>query len=72
MTPRAAARRIKATNHALAVVGHEPHMSALASFLVTGKMAPPVFMMKKCAALALEGEGAHWAVRWHISPALLA
>ena len=70
--PRAAARRIKATNHALALVGHEPHMSALATLLVTGKLAPPVFVMKKCAVLALEGEGTFWSVRWHLSPALLA
>ena len=70
--PRAAARRIKATGHALAVVGHEPHLSALATFLVAGKLTPPVFIMKKCAALALDGEESHWSVRWHLSPALLA
>jgi phosphohistidine phosphatase len=69
--PRAVARRIKATTHALAVVGHEPHLSALATLLVVGKSDFPVFVMKKCAALALEGEGGHWAVRWHVSPELM-
>lgn len=69
--PRAAARRIKAVTHALAIVGHEPHLSMLATLLVIGKMEFPIFVMKKCAALALEGEGSHWSVRWHVSPDLI-
>lgn len=69
--PRAAARRIKAVAHSLAIVGHEPHLSSLATLLVVGKMEFPVFVMKKCSALALEGEGAHWSVRWHLSPDLI-
>jgi phosphohistidine phosphatase len=70
--PRAVARRIKATAHALAVVGHEPHLSALATLLVAGKTEPATFVMKKCSALALEGIGTHWMVRWHVSPDLIA
>jgi phosphohistidine phosphatase len=70
--PRAVARRIKAVPHPLAIVGHEPHLSALASLLVAGRSEPPVFAMKKCAALALEGAALHWTVRWHVSPDLLA
>src|SRR4051812_28502116 len=69
---RAVARRIKAMPHSVAIVGHEPHLSALASFLVVGKTEPPSFVMKKCAALALEGAGAHWMVRWHVAPDLVA
>ena len=69
--PRAAARRIKALTHSLAIVGHEPHLSSLATLLVTGRMEFPVFVMKKCSALALEGHEAHWSVRWHVSPDLL-
>src|SRR5688572_13916592 len=70
--PRAAARRIKAVTRSLAIVGHEPHLSLLATLLVIGKMDYPAFVMKKCSALALEGEGAHWSVRWHVSPDLIA
>lgn len=70
--PRAVARRIKATSHALAIVGHEPHLSALASLLVAGKAQPPVFIMKKSALLALEGIESHWMVRWHLSPEVIA
>jgi phosphohistidine phosphatase len=69
--PRAVARRLKACAHPIAVVGHEPHLSALATLLVAGKTEPPTFVMKKCAVLALEGVGTHWSVRWHVSPDLI-
>ena len=61
--------------HSLALVGHEPHLSALGSLLVTGEAFPPVFVMGKCAILALErykgGDTGCWAVRWHVAPELL-
>ena len=68
--PQRAARRLRAARHAVAVVGHEPHLSALASLLVAGKPSPPVFVMKKSAVLALEGVGPYWMVRWLWSPKL--
>jgi phosphohistidine phosphatase len=63
----------------LALVGHEPHLSALASLLVRGKKSPDLFSLKKGAALALEPSGrehkktgfARWRVRWQVSPELL-
>jgi len=70
--PRAAARRVRDAAHAVAIVGHEPHLSALATLLIGGKAGLPVFVMKKCAVLALEGIEMHWSVRWHISPDLIA
>jgi phosphohistidine phosphatase len=69
--PRAIARRVLTMRRATAIVGHEPHLSGLATLLVAGKMGLPVFIMKKCSALALEGEGSHWSVRWHVSPELM-
>jgi phosphohistidine phosphatase len=69
--PRAIARKLATGPAALALVGHEPHMSALASLLITGEPLPAVFVFKKCAMVALEGEGGHWAVRWHVSPEVL-
>jgi phosphohistidine phosphatase len=66
---------------ALAVAGHEPHLSALATLLVCGRAAPIGFEFEKAAVLALDapsyGLPAHadltgrFAVRWHLSPALL-
>lgn len=63
--------QLKSPPDRLAIVGHEPHLSALASLLVRGQAAPPAFVMKKCAVLALEGEDRFWMVRWHVSPEVL-
>ena len=64
----------------LAIVGHEPHLSRLATVLVRGRSHPPAFVIKKGAVLALERtDEVHkktgdprWAVVWHFTPALLA
>ncbi len=67
------------SNQPLAIVGHEPHLSALATLLVRGKPHPTAFTLKKGAVLALErtsevhkktGEP-RWVVSWQISPHLL-
>jgi phosphohistidine phosphatase len=63
----------------LAIVGHEPHLSALATLLVRGKASPVLFTLRKSAVLALEPtRGTHaktghprWRVRWQIAPELL-
>jgi len=63
----------------IAIVGHEPHLSVLASLLVRGKARPDLFTLKKCALITLELTDAthkktghaRWRVRWHISPELL-
>ncbi|MEY4939376.1 MAG: Phosphohistidine phosphatase SixA [Verrucomicrobiota bacterium] len=54
----------------VALVGHEPHLSALASLLVA-QTPEPRFLFPQCAVLALEGAASYWQVRWHISPDLL-
>jgi phosphohistidine phosphatase len=66
-------------NFELALVGHEPHLSALASLLVRGKASPALFELKKSALLTLEPtRGKHkvsgrprWRVRWQVAPELL-
>jgi len=66
-------------NFELALVGHEPHLSALASLLVRGKASPVLFDLKKSALLTLElTRGEHkktgrprWRVRWQVAPELL-
>jgi phosphohistidine phosphatase len=69
--PRVAAKLIAAAKDSVAVVGHEPQLSAVASLLVTGRAEPVAFAMKKCALLALERDGAAWVVRWHVSPEVI-
>jgi phosphohistidine phosphatase len=63
--------RLKKRHEPLVIVGHEPHLSALASLLVTGTATPPVFVLRKCAALALARDRGRWTVQWQVSPALL-
>jgi len=75
LTPDDAVDRIAARlgdlRRPVAVVGHEPHLSALASLLVAGHAAPPRFKLKKCAALRLDRADGGWAVRWQVSPELV-
>ncbi len=70
--PRAVARRLHALSYSVAVVGHEPHLSSLATVLIAGRLDPPAVVMKKCAALAVENVDGAWTIRWHISPEVLA
>jgi phosphohistidine phosphatase len=65
-------RRLRTRQRPLLIVGHEPHLSALASLLVAGEPEPPVFTLRKCALLALIREQGRWLVRWQIGPELLA
>lgn len=67
------------TTHDLALVGHEPHLAALATLLVRGKVSPVMFNLKKGAVIALERtERVHkasgwprWRVRWVLAPELV-
>jgi phosphohistidine phosphatase len=70
--PRRMVRRLARERRDLALVGHDPHLSTLASLLVAGAAMPPVFALKKCSVLALERVAGRWVVRWHVSPELLA
>jgi phosphohistidine phosphatase len=69
--PHAIARRLARSPQSLALVGHEPHLSALASLLVAGETTPARFELKKCSVLALERAGRRWLVRWLVSPEVL-
>jgi phosphohistidine phosphatase len=70
--PALIGRRLKGLTKPLAIVGHEPHLSALATLLIGGTSDAPMFVVRKSAVIALEGAGPHWQVRWHLSPELLA
>jgi phosphohistidine phosphatase len=66
--PQLIARRLRQLQRPIAVVGHDPHLSALASLLVAGEAEPPHFVLKKCAVVRLDRCGTGWSVRWQISP----
>jgi phosphohistidine phosphatase len=69
--PRTLAPRVKRATKSIALVGHESHLSALASLLVAGRARPPIFALKKCSVLALERSKTRWHVRWQIAPELI-
>jgi phosphohistidine phosphatase len=69
--PAMIAERLKTHRTSVAVVGHEPHLSALATLLVAGVAEPARFVLKKSAVLALERKNGSWAVCWQVSPELL-
>lgn len=69
--PERVAAKLGDARRPVAVVGHDPHLSALASLLVTGHSEPPVFRLKKCAVLRLDRTSGGWTVRWHVSPELV-
>jgi phosphohistidine phosphatase len=54
-----------------ALVGHDPHLSHLASLLVCGTKTPPRFNFRKGSVLALDRANGVWSVRWFVSPELL-
>jgi phosphohistidine phosphatase len=66
--PNVIARRLDNLREPIMLVGHEPHLSALATLLVIGKATAPRFHFKKCSVLRLDRAGEHWSVRWHLSP----
>ena len=65
------AARLRKSRRSVALVGHEPHLGALASLLVAGAAEPSLLVLKKCAVVALERVGTRWAVRWQVVPELL-
>ena len=69
--PQLLAQRLKTRQQPLAIVGHDPQLSALVSLLVTGATEPSRFILKKCTIIALERTEGVWTVRWQLSPELL-
>ncbi len=63
----------------IALVGHDPHLTRLATLLVRDKPKPAFCDFKKGAVLALEKTDSHhkrsdlprWTVRWFLPPQLL-
>jgi phosphohistidine phosphatase len=69
--PTIIARKLVKARHPVAIVGHDPHLSALASLLVSGRAQPPCISLEKCAVLRLDHQGTRWSVHWQLSPELL-
>ncbi len=78
--PVAVADRLESMDESLMIVGHEPHLGALATLLVRGKQSPVGFVVKTTTVIALERSGGRhkksgrtrWSVIWQLAPELLA
>jgi phosphohistidine phosphatase len=66
--PAVLARRLGKIRRPVAVVGHEPHLSALVTLLLTGRTRPAAVVLEKGAVAALERVGRRYALRWLVSP----
>lgn len=69
--PEVMARKLGDARHPVAVVAHDPLLSALATLMVVGRAEPPRFKLKKGAVLRLDRMSGGWTVRWQVSPDLL-
>jgi len=77
--PADTADRLVGLSTDLVIVGHEPHLGALAVQLVRGKPGTNLWNLRKGAVIALEPENKirkktgrrRWRVSWHFSPELL-
>jgi phosphohistidine phosphatase len=69
--PHEAASIVRGRDGSLALVGHEPLLSGLASLLLTGDAAGCELELKKGGVVALGVEGDRAVLRWHATPKLL-
>lgn len=80
--PLEIANRLQAFNMAVnvAIVGHQPYLGALATFLLRGKSSREFINFQKAAVLSLSPSGeTHkktgrglWEINWFVTPELLA
>ncbi|HEY4299872.1 MAG TPA: phosphohistidine phosphatase SixA [Candidatus Didemnitutus sp.] len=66
--PRIVARRLATIRKPVAVVGHEPHLSALATLLLGGRVSVPVVSLRKGAMLTLERSEGLFRIAALVSP----
>lgn len=72
--PCALAERLWASEEDLMLVGHNPHLTLLAAWLLTGDANTDCVHFKKCALMGLERgsrpragrSGGTWALAWHL------
>jgi len=69
---RPIAQALRKETAPLMLVGHLPFMDRLAGLLVTGDPDRSVVRFRRGGIVCLEGAGAAWAVKWVITPELVA
>ena len=56
---------------AIALVGHLPHLSRLASDLLTDDEDQPIIQFKNAGIVSLSQENEDWIIRWIITPDII-
>ena len=69
--PETWAGRLQESNRDLVMVGHLPHLSRLASRLLTGDPEASVVSFANGGVVALGRADGEWSVKWAIPPALV-
>jgi phosphohistidine phosphatase len=54
------------------LVGHLPHLSRLAALLLAGDPERETVAFRNAGVVCLEGQGGRFAVRWILTPELVA
>lgn len=65
-------RRLHERGHDVVLVGHLPHLSKLASLLLSGDPEAELVEFTNGGVVCLRWQDDHWALRWSIPPSLLA
>lgn len=63
--------RLHGSQRDVVLVGHMPHLSRLASLLLTGDPEAEVVSFANGGVVALGLEEGHWALKWAIPPAMV-
>ncbi len=63
--------RLAESDRDLLIVGHLPHLSRLASLLLSGDAEAGLVEFAHGGVTCLHGEGGHWTLRWSIPPSLV-
>ena len=70
--PKAWKKRLVKTTQDIMLVGHLPHLSKLASYLLAGDENKEVIAFKMGGIVCLErDQQCHWAIHWMITPAII-
>ncbi len=69
--PRIWAERLLGVSEDIMIVGHLPHLSKLASLLLTGSEENEPIKFRMAGVVCLESEGGKWSVLWAIVPELI-
>jgi phosphohistidine phosphatase len=70
--PKIWADRLSKTEKNIMLVGHLPHLSKLASFLLTGSMEKEIVQYKNAGIVCLNrNESGTWFIEWMVIPEIL-